>query len=422
VGVFSGAPLTTANGSGRAAQLRAMWGITQPSDLIPVRPGQQKLHPVVTADTALRNSAVWACLRLRADLLSTLPLHLWRYAPDGIQKIACPIPQVLSMPGGPRVRKAEWLFSSQWDVDRAGNVIGIIRERDGNGFPARIDLQLTSNVQVLTSDNEITAYRINGKLYLPNDIWHEKQYTVPGLPVGLSPVSYAALTLGRFLSIEDFALTWFGGGAVPRARLRNTAKKINTKEAAVVKESWRASVTAGEPFVHGSDWEYDLMQAEQSGLDWLEAQKASVPDIGRYFGVPADLLDAIVSTGATITYANITQRHLSFLITHLGPAVARREDALTTLTPAPRFVELDTDALLRMDPQTRAAYLKTMIDARLLAPSEGRALDGNPPFTQAQIDEFLTFWPPKGSVPAGAQSPGPAAITGEGTTAPAPTG
>jgi HK97 family phage portal protein len=318
-----------------------------------------------------------------------------------------PTPGVLLQPGGPACRKPEWMFSSQFDLDRAGNVVGIVSQRDGNGFPARIDLQRTADVTILTKGNTITNFRIAGQLYDPADIWHEKQYTVPGIPVGLSPVAYAAYTLGKYFSIEEFVLSWFGGGAVPRARLRNTQKKLVGKEAAIVKESWRAAIAAGEPFVHGADWEYDLIQAQEASADWLEGEKSSVLDVARFFGVPADLIDAIVSAGTRITYANVTQRHLQFLITHLGPAIARREDALTQLTAAPRYVNLDTDALLRLDPSSRATYLKTLIDARLMAPSEGRALDGRPPFTQAQLNEFLTFWPPKAPVPVGA-APGPA--------------
>jgi hypothetical protein len=72
----------------------------------------------------------------------------------------------------------------------------------------------------------------------------------------------------------------------------------------------------------------------------------------------------------------------------LGPAVKRREDALSRLSSRPRFVKLNTDALLRMDPATRAQVIKTRIDSRTLAPSEARALDDLPPLTDDQLAEF----------------------------------
>jgi HK97 family phage portal protein len=397
-------------------QLREFFGITNWTDLLPIRASMaQSGHPYVSPDTALRNSAVWACLRLRADLLSTLPLTVFRKArmDDGSQvNIEVTTPQVLVTPGG-RVSLPEWLYSSQVDLDRVGNAIGIIRERDGNGLPARIDLQLSQTVSILTHDNQITGYRIGNAVYNPGDIWHEKQFTVAGLPVGLSPLAYAAWTLGRWQSVEQFAIGWFSGGGVPRARLQNVAKKIDAGDATVVKEAWRAAIAVGEPFVHGSDWTYDLIQAQQASTDWLESQNASVLDVSRFFGAPADMIDAIVMNTTRITYANVTQRHLQFLITHLRPAIRRREWNLSTLTQSPRFVKLDADDLLQMDPATRADYLKTLIDGRICAPSEAREFMGKPPFTQAQIDELLLFYPPKNPLVTPGPGGGAASVGGQ---------
>jgi phage portal protein BeeE len=103
--------------------------------------------------------------------------------------------------------------------------------------------------------------------------------------------------------------------------------------------------------------------------------------------VPGDLIDAAVSS-RSVTYASITQRNLDFLVLHLGPAVVRREDALNKLTPRPRYVKLNADALLRMDPETRARTLQTQIASRTLAPSEARELENRPPFTESQLAEF----------------------------------
>jgi hypothetical protein len=47
-------------------------------------------------------------------------------------------------------------------------------------------------VTVRGSYSDILEYRIRGKLYDPEHIWHEKQFTVAGLPVGLSPIDHAA--------------------------------------------------------------------------------------------------------------------------------------------------------------------------------------------------------------------------------------
>jgi HK97 family phage portal protein len=380
-------------------QKRDFFGIPGAAALIPIRSAQKQGSVTVTNDSAMRHSAVWACLRLRADLISTMPMDVFRRV-NGIQ-VEMPKPPVLVTPGGERVDMCEWLYSSQTDLDRAGNVIGLITEVNALGLPARIDLQILAECSVVRRDDQL-AYRIAGKLYEPSMVWHEKQYTVPGLDVGLSPVAYAAWSIGEYLSIQQFALDWFGGGAVPKARLRNAAKTINNEEAEKVKARYRASVESGGIFVHGVDWEYDFMQAQNQGVEWIEGKRYGVTDIARFFGCPGDLIEAAVSTG-TITYANISQRNLQFLIMNLQPAIYRRELRLSKLLPQPRYVKLNTDALLRMDPQTRAEVIQMRINSRTLAPSEGRELDNLPPLTEAQMAEFDRFWPPKPAQPTTGQ-------------------
>ena len=191
---------------------------------------------------------------------------------------------------------------------------------------------------------------------------------------------------------------------ISSARLRNSEREIDPKEALVVKEAWRASQSMGEPFVHGSDWEYNLLQAEKTSTDWLEAKKYSSVDIARFFGVPADLIDASVS-GQAVTYANITQRNLQFLIMNLGPAIHRRECSLSKLLSRPRYVRFNSDALLRMDPQTRSEMLAGQIHSRQIAPSEARALENRVPFTESQIAEFDHFWPAKAQPEIGPAGP-----------------
>jgi HK97 family phage portal protein len=358
------------------------WGISQPSDLVPRRMAGPSGVPYINKDGAKRISAAWAAIRLRADLISTMPLKSYRFNKDGF-KVEVPLSPMMADPGF-----LEWRYSSQVELDSTGNSIGIIHSKDGNGLPREVELASTDNVSLLYREGKLARYRICGVEYPPEWVWHEKQYTVSGLDVGLSPVAYAAYTLGQYRSVQEFAVQWFLAGNGPRASLKNTEKKLNPKETAVVKEAWRASQSLGEPFVHGTDWEYNLVEAQQASADWIQAQQVSNVDISRFFGVPADLIDAAVS-GSSITYANVSQRNLQFMIMNLSPAIVRRESAYSAMLPRPRFVEIDADkALLRMDPQTKANVTSTLIQARAIAPSEARADMNREPYTAEQIKEF----------------------------------
>jgi HK97 family phage portal protein len=354
------------------------------------RLGGKSIH--VNNQTALRHSAVWACLRLRADLVSTFPIDVYRKV-QGLQ-VEVPKPPVLVTPGGSEVGIKEWMYSTEFDLDRAGNCFGIITERsgvigpDGRGLPGRIDLVELGEVTVRANGSQITKFKIGGKEYDPWDVWHEKQYTIAGLPLGLSPVAFAAWSIEASLNAQQFARDWFAAGIVPSGTLKNTAKTVEPKKAREAKDAFRASVSNGDVFVHGVDWEYKPVQAVSQQAQFIEAQQFSNGDIARFFGCPGDLIDAAVS-GSSVTYANISQRNLQFLIMNLGPAVGRREDTFSRkLVSGPRYVKLNTDALLRMDPQTRAATIASQINSRTLAPSEARAIEERAPFTEDQLAEF----------------------------------
>lgn len=377
--------------------------ITSAEDLLMQRREGRSNRVHVTNETALRNSAVWACLRLRADLMSSFPIDVYRYV-NGIQ-VEVPKPPVLVSPGGTEMGIREWIYSTQFDLDRGGNDFGIITERtgvigpDGRGLPGRIDLVELGSVSVRGNGPTITKYVIGGKEYEPWEVWHERQYTVAGCPLGLSPVAFAAWTIEETLSAQQFARDWFAGGAVPLAELKNNAKTIDREAARVARESFRAAVDSSGLFVHGVDWEYKPIQAVASQSSFLEARQYGAQDIARFFGCPGDLVDVAVS-GSSVTYANISQRNLQFLIMNLGPAVGRREDAFSRkLVSGPRFVKLNTDALLRMDPEARARTIGARIVNRTLAPSEARALDNLPPFTEEQLAEFDRLFGSR-SVPA----------------------
>jgi len=387
--------------------------ITSPEDLLSLareqRTGGKGVY--VSSETALRHSAVWAALRLRADLMSSFPIDVYRKV-QGLQ-VEVPKPPVLVTPGGSEVGAKEWVYSTEFDLDRSGNCFGIITERsgvigpDGRGLPGRIDLVELGEVTVRANGSQIKKYKIGGKEYDPWDVWHEKQYTVAGLPLGLSPVAFAAWSIEESLNAQQFARDWFAGGAVPSGTLKNTGKAIDKRQAREVRDAFRAAVSNGDLFVHGVDWEYSPVQAVAAASQFIEAREFTLGDIARFFGVPGDLIDAAVS-GSSVTYANISQRNLQFLIMNLGPAVSRREDAFSRkLVSGPRYVKLNTDAMLRMDPEARARTLATQIDSRTLTPSEARALEDRPPYTEDQYAEFDRLFGARATT-----TPTPTAATG----------
>ena len=153
------------------------------------------------------------------------------------------------------------------------------------------------------------------------------------------------------------------------------------------KAAFRESIRGGDIFVTGREWEWNPSSAPEAATAFLSQQAAGIPDVARYFDVPADMIDAAVS-GQSVTYANISQRNLQLLITSLGPAVQRREARLSAALPAPRFCKLNTDAMLRLDPEARSRVLGQQVRDRLRTPTEARRIDDFEPYGEADFAEF----------------------------------
>jgi HK97 family phage portal protein len=214
---------------------------------------------------------------------------------------------------------------------------------------------------------------------------------VGGLPLGLSPLAYAAWTISGYLNAQQFADDWFLNGAQPSGVLRNTEETIVREIAQAAKSDFKAAVEGRDIFVTGKDWEWTPATADAASSGFLEQQQAGLLDVCRYLGVPGDMIDA-PPQGSSVTYASVTQRNLQLLVINLGPAYARREEKWSTALPGDaRFMKFNTDALLRMDPETRTRSMLARVAGKTLVPSEARALDNLDPYTDAQLAELAYF-------------------------------
>lgn len=129
------------------------------ADLIPSRlPSNAAL--TVTRDESLRASVKWAALRLRSDLVSTMPVDVFRKRPDGLM-IPVTTPSVLTEPAGDW-DWSDWAFQTQWDLDDVGNCFGLITAVDGNGRPARIEPVAAEKVSIRVKGDVVT-YLVDGE-------------------------------------------------------------------------------------------------------------------------------------------------------------------------------------------------------------------------------------------------------------------
>lgn len=283
---------------------------------------------------------------------------------------------------------SEWLYASQLDLDSTGNFVGIVHERGADGLPTRIEPVNADAVTFQIKGTRIKSCRVDGEDLPLQHLWHERQFTLSGLPIGLSPLAYATMTLQTGLAAQEFAHDWFSNGAAPSAHLRNVDQKLDPKDAELTRRRFLASQKqAGGVFVSGKDWEYSALSAKAAESGFVEQAHLTDVELCRFLGVPADMVDVAVES-STLNYANITQRNLQLLVMNLGPAIKRREDALSRLTSKPRFVKLNRSAILAMDDKSRAELFKLQIDSRTRTPDEVRALDDQQPLDEVAYAQF----------------------------------
>lgn len=358
--------------------------------------------PTITQETALRNSVWWAGLHLKANVMSSFPYDVIKPGPDGLT-YAVANPGTLIEEPWPGVDITEFSYSSEMDLSRYGNFVGIIHQWNQHGKPTMVEPALMSAVSAKMNGNVITEWRIGSTTYDVAEIWHQRRHTVSGWPLGMSTLAYAAWSLGLHQSATEFALDWFATGANPKGTLKHTERStIPSAERELAKEEFKAATAGGDIFVHGNVWEWSPAEQDAPGAGFLEMMTASNQDTARYVGVPPSMIGVETATG-NITYANITQANLEWLITEMGPNVRRDERYWSRYAmPKPWQVKRNTDALLRMDPTAKADLMVKLVGAKLRAPDELRALDNLPPFTPdqiAQIGQFAALGKPTPTAP-----------------------
>jgi HK97 family phage portal protein len=113
-------------------------------------------------------------------------------------------------------------------------------------------------------------------------------------------------------------------------------------------------------------------------------------DVALLFDVPGEWIGA-PSQGSSVTYANREQRAQDLLAFRLGPAIARRERALSRLTVRGQYVKLNTAGLLRTDLAGRMAAYEKGLKLGVYGHDEVRALEERPPLTDEQVAQLKDF-------------------------------
>lgn len=347
----------------------------------------------VDGDTAARHGAVFACRDLIGRLVSTLPVHEFDRV-GGVQRQLA-TPPVLVKPDG-ELDVANWLYQDIDSLLMRGNAFGLIQRYDARGWPAQIvSLHPDSVGWSRKGRYGPVDFTLEGKpigKWPAGDLWHMPAYTLAGCPVGVSPITYAALTIGVGLAAQRFGGTWFRDGMVPAALLTNEAE-VPTGLAELVKDMWRdATMGNREPVVLGDGWEYKPISVSPEESQFLDTVQANKADVAMFFGVDPEVIGATRAGGSSVVYQNVGQANTHLLVRTINAWIVRFERALTDIRPRPRYVKLNPNALLRVDPKTQAEISDIELKNGTRNQDEVRELHELPPIAGGKGQRHN--WPP----------------------------
>ena len=339
--------------SSRASPKNSFWGSAYSFFF-----GTSSSGKSVNEKTALQTTAVYACVRILAETIALLPLHIYRYSPSGKEKAANhPLYYLLHSEPNPEMTSFVFRETLMGHLLLWGNAYAQII-RDGRGRVLGLYPLLPNKMLVSRTDQGILFYQYekDGRtFFLPDtDVLHIPGLGFDGL-VGYSPIAMAKNAIGMAIATEEYGAKFFANGASPGGVLEHPGV---VKDPGKIRESWNA-VYQGSGNAHRVAVLEEGMKFQPIGIppeqaQFLETRKYQLNEIARIFRIPPHMIGDLEKS----SFSNIEQQSLEFVMYTLDPWVIRWEQAIqrALLSGGEKrqyFVKFNVDGLLRGDYQSR---------------------------------------------------------------------
>jgi HK97 family phage portal protein len=324
---------------------RALWSSTLPtwSD---VSAG----HATVGwgADRALSLVPVFAANRLLAGTVSTLPLKTYRDL-DGTKR---PVAQAqLFRRLEDEGRLGPWLHQCMTSLGLRGNAFGHIVDRDGMEFPTQVEWLDPTAVRLDLETQGRRQWRVGNTVIPDRNMLHIPWFTLPGQVLGLSPIGAFASTISTGLAATKYGADWFENGGFPPGTFKNNQQTVDQDQANAIKARLAQAIRSRQPLVYGSDWDYTSVTVPPGEAQFIETTRMNATQVATIYGIPPEMIGG--ETGKSMTYQNVEQQQINFMVLSLRPWLVTLERAFSALLPNRQYVKFNADAVVRADIRTR---------------------------------------------------------------------
>lgn len=320
--------------------------------------GQSVSGKMVNERSSMQTTAVFACVRIIAETIASLPLHTYKYVGDGKEKVHDhPLYRILHDEPNAEMTSFTFRETTMAHLLLWGNAFSQII-RNGRGDVMGLYPLLPDKMTVdRDSKGELYyGYKKEGQTYYlgPDEVLH-----IPGLGfdgvVGYSPVALAKNAIGLNIAAEEYGGKFFANNATPSGIL-STAGTL--KDPGKVRDAWQAAYggtrNSNKVAVLEEGLQYQPISMPNSDAQFLETRKFQIEEICRIFQVPPHLVADLSKS----SFSNIENQSISFVVHTIRPWLVRIEQAMNRKLfkekeKGESFVSFNASALMRGDYKSR---------------------------------------------------------------------
>lgn len=353
--------------------------------------GMSSSGKVVTADKAIHLSAVWACVRLLSESVSTLPLKIYERQADGSRKPATnhPVYQVLCRRPNMEMTPSRFMLMLVASICLRGNAF-IEKKRIGSKLVSLVPL-LPQNMVVKRLDTGRLEYTYteNGlKRVIPeNNLMHIRGFGLDGV-CGMMPMREGRDVIGAAMAVEESAAKIFENGLQSSGFL-SADGALNDEQRGRLREymaKFTGSRNAGKIMVLEGGLKYQNVTMNPEAAQMLESRAFSIEEICRWFRVPAFMVGHADKQSSWAS--SVEGMNLQFLTNTLRPLLVNIEQEISRCLldgDDDLFAEFSVEGLLRADSAGRSAYYTTALQNGWMSRNDVRRLENMPPIEGGDI-------------------------------------
>ena len=327
----------------------------------------------VNERSAMQMTAVYSCVRILAEAVAGLPLHLYRYKEDGGKERAIDNNLYHLLHDEPNKEMSSFIFRETLMTHLLlwGNAYAQII-RNGKGevvalyplMPNKMQVDRDENGElyyIYTRSSEEAKTMEGTTVYLtPRDVLHIPGLGFDGL-VGYSPIAMAKNAIGLAIATEEYGAKFFANGAAPSGVLEHPG---TIKDPSRLRENWNStfggSANSGKVAVLEEGMKYTPISISPEQAQFLETRKFQIDEIARIFRVPPHMVGDLEKS----SFSNIEQQSLEFVKYTLDPWVIRWEQSLSRSLlnedeKRKYFFKFNLEGLLRGDYESRMSGYAT---------------------------------------------------------------